>query len=129
VTFPFIAVGLCLGHLFFLPWFDPQLYKELHVWPYFTFLFSIVITASIISIIKLGNGKYIFEHFVYLLAASILSLTSGILFVVLHIERKCLFLFADTLAKNVNCALRFFATAAQQQQLRATHTNGRLIIC
>lgn len=88
VIIPFIPVGLCLGHLFFLPWFDTALYDEYHMWPYFTFLFSVLATASIISIIKLSNGKYIFEHFVYLFIASLLFLASGILFVVLHIECK-----------------------------------------
>lgn len=100
VTIPFITAGLCLGHLFFLPWFDRALYDEYHLWPYFTFLFSIVVTASTISIIKLGNGKYIFEHFVYLFVASILFLTSGILFV-LPTKRKFHFLLTHSLKMSI----------------------------
>lgn len=51
-------------------------------------LFSIVITASVITIIKLNNGKYIFEHFSYLAAASILYIIAGLLFALLQDERK-----------------------------------------
>jgi hypothetical protein len=88
VIIPFIPVGLTFAHLFFLPWFDRALYDEYQMWPYFTLLFSIVGTASIISIIKLSNGKYIFEHFVYLFIASSLFFAGGLLFVILHIECK-----------------------------------------
>lgn len=101
---PFINCGLTFGHLFFLPWFDRALYDEFHMWPYFTLLFSIVGTASIISVIKLSEGKYIFEHFVYLFIASLLFLTSGILFIVLNIE--CKYSICDTFAKNVNYSCR-----------------------
>ena len=82
----FIPTGLCLGHLFFLPWIDGTLYDKFHVWPYFTLLFAILATASVISIIKLSNGKYIFEHFMYLFIESILFIISGVLFVVFNIE-------------------------------------------
>lgn len=88
VTISFIPTGLCLGHLFFLPWIHQTLYDEFHVWPYFTLLFAIMTTASIISIIKLSNGKYIFEHFIYLSAASVLFIISGILFIVFNIESE-----------------------------------------
>lgn len=100
MTIPFITTGLCLGHLFFLPWFDQALYDEYHYWPYFTFLFSIVVTASTISIIKLGNGKYIFEHFVYLFVASILFMASGILFV-LPTKRKFYFRLTHSLKMSI----------------------------
>lgn len=47
-------------------------------------LFSIVLTASLITIIKLNNAKYIFEHFSYLGTASVLYIIAGILFIVLR---------------------------------------------
>jgi hypothetical protein len=85
-TFPFLPAGLSFGYLFFLPWIDADFYSSISFWPYFAMLFSIVITASMISIIKLNNGKYIFEHFSYLFAASILFIIAGILFAVLRDE-------------------------------------------
>lgn len=83
-TFPFLPAGVSFGYLFFLPWIDTDLYAQISFWPYFAMLFSIVVTASMISIIKLNNGKYIFEHFSYLAAASLLYIVAGTLFVVLQ---------------------------------------------
>lgn len=83
-TFPFLPAGLSFGYLFFLPWIHGEFYDTISFWPYFAMLFSIVVTASVISIIKLNNGKYIFEHFSYLFAASILFIIAGALFVVLR---------------------------------------------
>lgn len=80
-TFPFLPAGISFGYLFFLPLIDTSLHDLVSFWPYFAMLFSIVITASAISIIKLNNGKYIFEHFTYLMAASVLYIIAGILFV------------------------------------------------
>lgn len=87
-TFPFLSAGLSFGYLFFLPWIDAEFYNTISFWPYFAMLFSVVVTASVISIIKLNNGKYIFEHFSYLFAASILFIIAGVLFVVLRDECK-----------------------------------------
>ncbi|XP_070495510.1 uncharacterized protein [Chironomus tepperi] len=101
VTISFIPTGLCLGHLFFLPWIHRTLYDEFHVWPYFTLLFAIVTTASIISIIKLSNGKYIFEHFIYLSAASVLFIISGVLFIVFNIENTEIGLFLTVIASGI----------------------------
>jgi len=67
--------------LFFLPWIHAELYTRFSFWPYFALLFAVVATAAVISVIKLSNGKYIFEHFVYMSAACILFLISGTLFV------------------------------------------------
>jgi surface polysaccharide O-acyltransferase-like enzyme len=79
---------LSFGFLFFLPWIDETLYTSVSFWPYFAMLFSIVVTASMITIIKLNNGKYIFEHFSYLFTASVMFIIAGILFVVLKDERE-----------------------------------------
>lgn len=87
-TFPFLPAGISFGYLFFYSWIDSELYKQISFWPYFAMLFSIVITASMISIIKLNNGKYIFEHFSYLTAASGLYIIAGILFVTLQENRE-----------------------------------------
>lgn len=51
-------------------------------------LFSVVLTASAITIIKLNKGKYVFEHFNYMTAASVAYIVAGILFVVLREESK-----------------------------------------
>lgn len=82
-TFPFLTAGLLFGYLFFLPWIDNELYNTVSFWPYFAMLFSIVITASMLTIIKLNNGKYIFEHFTFLIVASILYIITGTLFATL----------------------------------------------
>lgn len=83
-TFPFLPAGVSFGYLFFLPWIDTDLYAQISFWPYFAMLFSIVVTASMISIVKLNNGKYVFEHFSYLAVASLLYIVAGTLFVVLQ---------------------------------------------
>lgn len=93
-TVPFLPAGLSFGYIFFLPWIDAELYSSVSFWPHFAMLFSIVVTASMITIIKLNNGKYIFEHFSYLLAASLLYIIAGIIFVVLRDKRE--FSFSDS---------------------------------
>lgn len=87
-SFPFLPAGISFGYLFFLPWIDEDLYHTISFWPYFAMLFSIVVTASMISIIKLNNGKYIFEHFSYLFVASVLYIIAGLLFVLLKDDRE-----------------------------------------
>lgn len=83
-TFLFFPAGLSFGLIFFLPWIDASLYSTVSFWPFFAMLFSIVCTAAIITIIKLNNAKYIFEHFSYLGTASLLYIVAGILFVALR---------------------------------------------
>jgi len=83
-TFTFLPAGLSFGVLFFLPWMD----ASISFWPYFAMLFAVVVTASMISIIKLNNGKYIFEHFSYLLVASVLFIVGGTLLSLLQAERE-----------------------------------------
>lgn len=58
------------------------------IWIYVTLLVSILLTATLITIIKFRNGKYIFEHFSYLLTSAMLFIVSGVLFVVLKNDGK-----------------------------------------
>jgi hypothetical protein len=74
--------------LFFQPWIDQPLFKSIGFWPYFAMLFAIIVTSSMISVIKLNHGKYVFEHFSYLLVASVLYIVAGILLVVLREKRE-----------------------------------------
>lgn len=87
-TFPFLPAGVNFGLLFFLPMIDPALYTSISFWPYFSMLFAIVVTAAMISIIKLNYGKYIFEHFSYLFTGTLLSTVAGILLVILQDKRE-----------------------------------------
>lgn len=63
------------------------------IWIYLTLLAAILLTASLIALVKLKNGKYIFEHFSYLLTSGVLFVVAGGLFVVLQNDSEFCYIF------------------------------------